>query len=209
MSSPGRLILVRHGESFGNRERVFADDPAELALTERGYSQARAAAVRIGELYSPRLVVASPFLRASETARIIAEHLDVPLQIEANLYERDIGSFRGKSYDALTSASGYDPERHWLWKPDGGESYGDVQARVAPILSQLRQQYPSQDVVIVSHGGVMLCLWAYVMGSWDAAHAAPNCGIVCIEHGPQGFAPPRVIDPGEGNPGDGFVHVGG
>jgi broad specificity phosphatase PhoE len=32
----GRLILIRHGESFGNRERYFAADPPQLALMPTG-----------------------------------------------------------------------------------------------------------------------------------------------------------------------------
>ncbi len=36
-SRMSRLILVRHGESSGNRERIFAIQPHELPLTELGY----------------------------------------------------------------------------------------------------------------------------------------------------------------------------
>ena len=40
----GKLILVRHGESVGNRERIFTTTPVELALTDIGREQARQAA---------------------------------------------------------------------------------------------------------------------------------------------------------------------
>jgi broad specificity phosphatase PhoE len=189
-----RLILVRHGQSAGNRERIFTTMPHELPLTELGYSQARAAARRIGELFHARLVVSSSYLRASETARIIAGALGVPLQLEPDLHEREVGVHRGRSYDSLLEAPDYDARRPWAWKPEGGESYEEVQSRVAPILDRLAAAHAGTDIVVVSHGGVMLSLWAYVAGTWDAAYAPPNCGIVLIEHGSDGYSKPVVVD---------------
>jgi probable phosphoglycerate mutase len=199
-----KLILVRHGESSGNRDRIHALSPHDLPLTELGYRQAQQAAQRIAELFRPQRVVTSSYKRASETARIIAGALGLPMELEPNLHEREIGAHRGRSYDSFLTEPDYDPQRPWAWKPQGGESYEDVQARVAPILDRLAAGHLGKDVVLVSHGGVMACLWAYVAGSWDDAHVPPNCGIVLIEHTPQGYSPPRVIDGGPG-----AVHAGG
>jgi broad specificity phosphatase PhoE len=190
----GRLILVRHGESLGNRERIFATSPHELPLTELGYEQAQAAARRIAELFHPTLVVSSEYVRASETARIIAGSLGVPLRVELDLHEREVGAHRGLSYDSLTAAPDYDAARPWAWKPEGGESYEEVQARAAPTMDRLAAEHPEEDVVLVSHGGVMVTLWAHAAQEWNGAHIPPNCGIVLIEHGPEGYSSPRVID---------------
>jgi len=187
------LILVRHGESSGNRDRIFATDPQALPLTELGYAQARAAARLIADLFQPKLVVSSPFLRALETARVIALGIDAPLEIEPNLYERDVGEYRGRSYDSLVSAPGFALDSPWNWRPPGGESYEDVLARVGPVLDRLARQNATVDVVVVSHGGVMVTLWAHIVGGWDSSWAPPNCGIVQVEHGPDGYRMPRVI----------------
>jgi 2,3-bisphosphoglycerate-dependent phosphoglycerate mutase/probable phosphoglycerate mutase len=190
----GRLILVRHGESRGNRERIFANSPHDLPLTELGYQQAQAAARRIGELFRPSLVVSSEFVRASETARVIAEALGVPLRVEGNLHEREVGVHRGLSYDSLAQAPDYDAMRPWAWKPAGGESYEEVQARAAPIMDRLAAAHPDDDVVLVSHGGVMVSLWAHAAADWNGAYIPPNCGMVLIEHGPAGYSLPQAID---------------
>jgi broad specificity phosphatase PhoE len=195
----GRLILVRHGESLGNRERIFATAPHDLPLTELGYQQAQAAASRIGELFRPSLVVTSAYVRASETARIIAGALAVPLRVELDLHEREVGAHRGLSYDSLAQAPGYDAARPWAWKPEGGESYEEVQARVAPTMDRLAAAHPEEDVVLVSHGGVMVTLWAHAAQEWNGAHIPPNCGIVLIEHGPGGYSAPRAIDSAGGS----------
>jgi broad specificity phosphatase PhoE len=189
-----RLILVRHGESSGNRDRIFAISPHDLPLTELGYRQAREAARRIEQLFRPELVVTSAYLRAHETARVIAGALGLPLEVEPNLHEREIGAHRGRPYDSFLTEPDYDPQRPWAWKPQDGESYEEVQARAGPILDRLAAAHPARDVVVVSHGGVMTTLWAYVAGTWEEAYVPPNCGMVLIEYGPQGYSKPQVID---------------
>jgi broad specificity phosphatase PhoE len=199
----GKLILVRHGESAGNRDRIFAVSPHDLPLTELGYAQANDAGRLIAARFSPKLVVSSEMLRASETARIIAGILAVPLRLEPDLHEREIGKHRGRPYDSFLSEPDYDPRRPWAWKPQGGESYEEVQARVGPILDRLAADRAGSDTVVVSHGGVMTCLWAYATGSWEGAYVPPNCGIVVLEHGEKGYGVPLIVD---GGPAD---HAGG
>jgi broad specificity phosphatase PhoE len=172
----GKLILVRHGESLGNRERIFAVRPSELPLTELGYCQAREVAREIAARFRPEVVVTSPYLRARETARVIGEILKLQVEIEPDLYERDVGVFQGQGYDSIYDAPDFDAARPWLWKPKDGESYLDVKARVGPI-----------------HGGVMQTLWAHVTGSWNGISASPNCGLVLIEHTMNGYGMPMVI----------------
>jgi broad specificity phosphatase PhoE len=137
-------------------------------------------------------VVTSPYVRARETARVIAETLLLPLDVEPLLHEREVGVHRGQSYDSVSAAPGFEPERPWTYKPEGGESFEDVRARVAPILDALARAHPDRDVVVVSHGGVMMCLWASLTGLWPGAHKAPNCGMVVVAHGPGGYAAPVV-----------------
>jgi broad specificity phosphatase PhoE len=190
----GKLLLVRHGESAGNRDRIFATDPHSLPLTELGYTQAEEVARLIGARFNAELVVSSPYVRARETARVIASALTLPLEIEPDLYEREVGAHRGQSYDSLASAPDYDASRPWAWRPNGGESYLDVESRVAPVLHRLAAQHPTGDVVVVSHGGVMMTLWAHISKRWDAAYIAPNCGVLLVEHGPEGYKDPLILD---------------
>ena len=193
----GKLILVRHGESAGNRDRIFATDPYSLPLTDLGYAQASQVARLIGARFNAELVVSSPYVRARETARMIASALKLPLSIEPELYEREVGAHRGLPYDSLANAPDFDAKQPWAWRPKDGESFLDVEARVAPVLHRLSAEHPTREVVVVSHGGVMLTLWAHILKRWDAAYIAPNCGVLLVEHGPAGFAEPLIIDAAE------------
>jgi len=199
--SVGRLILVRHGESFGNRERYFAADPPSLGLTPEGYTQAAVAARTIAAAFAPVLVVTSPYVRARETARVIAGALGVPFEVEPRLHEREVGVHRGQSYDSVSAAPGFERARPWTYKPAGGESLEEVRARVAPVLDGLARTHPERDVVVVSHGGVMMCLWAHLTDRWEGAHKPANCGLVVVEHGSRGYAAPVAMTGGAADAG--------
>ncbi len=189
----GRLILVRHGESEGNRDRTFTQSP-DVPLTPYGSKQARAAAERIAKRYVPVGMVASPFARARETAQIIANTLALTVAIEPALREQSFGIFAGQPYDALLADATYHDGPRWNWRPPGGESLGDVYERVVPAFDRIARTYAQHDVVIVSHGGVMLALWAYVAGSWDGASVPPNAGIVVVEQRDGRYAPPLRVE---------------
>ena len=73
----GKLIMVRHGESEGNRERRFTTTP-DAPLTDLGREQAAQAGRRIARLFHPQLVITSPYARARETGEIIAAALRLP-----------------------------------------------------------------------------------------------------------------------------------
>jgi broad specificity phosphatase PhoE len=189
----GKLILVRHGESEGNVTRIFTTTPMTLALTEVGREQARAVAAHIRAIAEPRIVIASPYLRARDTGSIIAAELHLPFEVREGLHERETGSFAGKPYESIFEADGFDRARPWEFVPPGGESMEHVRDRVGPILDKIAARFPNDDIVVVSHGGVMVAMWAYITGDWDGAHVPPNCGIVVVEHREGRYQQPQVI----------------
>jgi len=177
----GHLILVRHGESEGNRDRTFTQS-SEVPLTDVGRAQARATADRIARHYRPTRIVASPFARAWETAEIIGQRLRLGVRPEAQLREQSFGAFAGQPYEVLLNDATYHEGPGWSWRPPGGESLVDVFERAVPAFDRLARASIGEDVVVVSHGGVMLALCAYVTGSWEGLTVTPNAGIVVVEY---------------------------
>ncbi len=173
------LILVRHGESEGNRDRVFTQSP-EVPITERGKRQAEAAARWIKERFRPQRLVCSPYLRARQTANILAQQLSLPVEENAAFREQSFGVFAGRPYEALLTDAAYHNGPRWAWRPRGGESLEDVAARVVPAVLDLSAQALGQEVVLVSHGGVMLAIIAHALGCWDSLTVPPNGGIVIM-----------------------------
>ena len=177
----GRLILIRHGESEGNRDRIFTHTP-EVPLTDAGHAQVRAAAEWVAARYRPVAVVSSPFLRARQTAAILAERLALAVRVEEELREQSFGELAGQPYAALRDSSDYDPARYWLWRPPGGETLLEVAARAGAALDRVAAGAAGNDVVVVSHGGVMMALWWHVTGEWRTGKVARNAGLVVVEH---------------------------
>jgi broad specificity phosphatase PhoE len=176
-----RLILIRHGQSEGNRDRVFTLTPA-VPLTDHGRVQARAAGRWIADRYAPRKIVASPFVRAQQTAEELAQVLDVPIEIEHDLRERSYGDLAGQPYSILQARTDFDPTTYWLWRPPGGETLIEVAQRAGAVLDRLVEAAPEDDMIVVSHGATMMSLWWHVTGAWREGRVARNAGIVVAEH---------------------------
>lgn len=189
----GKLIMIRHAQSEGNAVRRFTISPDAAGITELGRRQAAAAAAVVKRMYQPARLIASTYLRARETGRIIADTVGIPMELEHGLREQSLGELAGAPYDSVRDDPSFDPARSWLWRPAGGESHADVRARAGPILDRIAAQYARDEIVIVSHGGVMRALWAHVTGTWEGAPIPPNCAIVLIEHEAGSYGAPQLI----------------
>jgi broad specificity phosphatase PhoE len=189
----GRLILVRHGESEGNRDRTFTQH-VDVALTELGREQARIAGERIARVFKPTRLIASPYARARHTAEIIGSIIDLPVEIEPDLREQSFGVFAGKPYESMLSDAAFHDGPRWDWRPAEGESLADVYQRVVPAFQRIAGGSPERDTVLVSHGGVMLALCAFVGGGWDKQLITPNAGIVVIRHDGTNFEAPVYVE---------------
>ena len=203
MESTGTFILVRHGESQSNRDRHFALN-GDVGLTETGRHQAEEVTGQIAAGFAPARVLSSHFRRAMESAEIIARRLDLPLEVVEGIHERDLGCLKGQPWtrhrELAESDPSYDPQQDWLWRPQGGESYQDVQRRVVPRLEELRRRFTNGESVIVSHGAVMRAVFSHFSGSWDHSFIPQNCAILLLPFDSKGFHRPNVLcsTPSEG-----------
>ena len=91
-----QFIFVRHGQSQANAEGIIAD--GAVPLTDKGVDQARITGLEVKKL-GITTIVCSPYLRAQQTAQIIAGELGIDLahiKIIEELRERGLGSCEGK-----------------------------------------------------------------------------------------------------------------
>lgn len=154
-----RLILIRHGESLANAERRFTHGPHE-PLSRKGREEATERGRLIAKRFDPVALYASPFVRALETARLVGAAIGLePVVVEA-LREQDFGTLRGRGYDAVREDPTWHTDR-WRYRPGGGETLEEVFHRVGPALDEIADRHLGQQVVVVSHGGVMAALHAW------------------------------------------------
>jgi broad specificity phosphatase PhoE len=145
-----RILLVRHGQSTWNalgKWQGRADPP----LSPLGQQQAKSAAARIGMVDA---VMASPLVRARQTAEIIAEGIGVgPVDTDDRLIETDAGDWTGLTFHEIrTGWPGWLDQHKW---PDNFEKEIDIVARMAEALIDIAARHPGASVVAVTHSGAM------------------------------------------------------
>jgi alpha-ribazole phosphatase len=152
-----QLVLVRHGESEGNRDGAFAGH-SPSPLTPRGRAQAE----RVAEALAappPDAVYVSDLRRALDTAAPLAARLGLALIAREALRERDMGAWVGRAFKDLEA---HEPDE-WRrlvdrdpdHRPPGGESHRACGARVGAALDEILAAHPEGRVVVVSHGVAM------------------------------------------------------
>jgi broad specificity phosphatase PhoE len=180
----GKLILVRHGESHANRDRIFAED--HTPLTELGLQQAREVAERIASHFRPHAIAASPLIRARQTADVIGLRLGLAVEVVMGLEECDFGFLKGQSYkvyyDHIAKDPTFDKATPWMWTPAGGESTQQTADRVMPVLERLAARFAGKELLVVCHGMMMMAIWARLTGSWEGLDVPPNCAVLRIDH---------------------------
>lgn len=181
------LILVRHGESEGNRASAAADRAhaevidieardADVDLSPLGRVQAEAFGRWLAEVpgpQRPRAVASSPYVRARETAEVALRvaGLHPPMLIDERLRDRELGVL-----DRLTErgvAARYPDEAarrvhlgKLYYRPPGGESWSDVVLRLRSFLRDLQADPPGSPILVAAHDVVILLI-RYVLERFD------------------------------------------
>lgn len=174
-SGPAELVLVRHGESAGNLADARAREAgaevlelevrdADVELSDTGRAQAGALATWLTGPEGPEpptVAVASPYRRAAETAALALGDVDVPLQHDERLRERDLGVLDGLTGAGIRSrhpdeAARRDKLGKFYYQPPCGESWADVTMRVRSLLADLRHGHDGERVWFFTHQAVIM-----------------------------------------------------
>jgi probable phosphoglycerate mutase len=159
-------------------------------LSDRGLRQAECLAQFMGQQYSSAVALYSSHLqRARHTAQAIGATLNLPLRIDEDLREYDLGSWEGKSYAELF-------QKHRLWHhirtdphfaPHGGESPRQVADRFTGVLRRIVQAHPGGCIVVVAHGGALsMALAELVEGDYTKwGRVMDNCAVTELALNPE------------------------
>lgn len=188
-----RLILIRHGQSVANAEGRFTRGPFE-PLTERGRLEARSTAERLLSRYAPAAIYSSPFERARQTAAVLAELAGLPVRLEEALREQFFGELHGQPYEAFRREAAAGGAGLFRLRPPGGETLLEVAQRAGPALDRIAARHAGEEVVVVSHGGVMAALRAFARGDFRTPpEPTPNAGGFVLERLPEGYRGPLPL----------------
>jgi len=166
---PTTLLLLRHGATAANVAQPYTlqGSQPDSELVDAGIIQAKAAADLLAS-YPAVQVYCSPLKRARTTAEIIADRLEVPLQLVDGLVEADVGLWSGLTWSEIERRW---PAEHRAFHDDpathgylGGENLTQVRDRVLPIIQQVAATHCDRTIVVVAHGVVNRVLLAHWLG---------------------------------------------
>jgi len=158
------LYLIRHAEALGAVHNIIGD----TALSPFGIMQAERLRERLaatGEIAAD-VLISSTFVRARQTAEIIAHALGLPVVLDDDVQELRDGVAEGmhvKEYRARYGEVNF-RETPFRQVAPAGENWGQFVLRVGTALDRITSQYEGKTVVIVCHGGVIGVSFFYFFG---------------------------------------------
>ena len=179
-----KLYFIRHGRTEANEKWLYCGS-TDLPLSESGMKMLEDIQYDVPEDCK---YMTSGMLRTEQTLKILFGN--VPHTIDERFREVDFGIFEMHSYEQLKTDPVY---QEWITGdneknvPPGGESGKQMLVRVLEGLKDLQQQ--SKDVVLVTHGGVIAAMMAYLFPQEEKNRYTwqpkPGCGYVIDENGYQ------------------------
>jgi probable phosphoglycerate mutase len=184
-----RVIIVRHGQSTYNAQKIIQGRCDQSVLTDKGINDAH----QVGKALSGLKIDAfycSPLQRAKQTAEIIQQYLtDVPaLQPTEQLLEVDLPLWEKVKKDDVI-AQFEDDYHQWKTNPQGFKmSVAGKEHYPVPSLYKQAQEFwqqaiakhQGQTILITAHNGINRCLIMSAIGiSIDRYHEIQqsNCCI--------------------------------
>jgi broad specificity phosphatase PhoE len=186
----GRLVLVRHGQSYGNVDKRLDTRPPGAELTPLGRDQARSFALSAAS--APTLLGHSVATRARQTAAEISTQSGVAAHEFTGIHEVQVGDLENRNDEQAVEEFNRIYQR-WhegelgLGMP-GGETGTDVLDRYLPVVTDLRMRYLDDhefkgDIVVVSHGAAIRLVAATLAGveaSFALEHHLANAEAVVL-----------------------------
>jgi alpha-ribazole phosphatase len=164
------LFLVRHAPVVGQHGRCYGTTDVACDTTD-AKAFAGLAAILPG---AEALWTVTPLSRTTRTADAVWATRGAPApsyRTMPDLIEQCFGDWQGKTYAELGAYGQGDARsthRHWLTmadiKPEGGESFVEVCARVARAIDETIEAAQGRKVAMVCHGGVIRAGLAYALG---------------------------------------------
>jgi probable phosphoglycerate mutase len=154
------FYFIRHGQTDANamglKQGTINDERTHL--TALGQQQANHLRAHFDISFADRLYV-SPLDRTRETAAILNQDAQLPTQVDDRLLEISYGNWDGQQNAALMAAHPevFDPVLQDVLPSytniaTNGETFAQVEARVAAFMQEVATAHPDGQIIVVTHG---------------------------------------------------------
>jgi broad specificity phosphatase PhoE len=157
------LYITRHGETEWNTQKKM-QGWSDSELTKNGKRNAVLLGNRVREINFDA-IYSSPSKRAKITAELIKDDRDIPIIIDDNLMEINMGKWEGQAVSFIKEK--YPDEFHSFWNAPhlynslNGESFDELKNRVLKSITSIQEKHSSGSILIVTHSVVIKTLCAY------------------------------------------------
>lgn len=210
------LYIVRHGETNWNKDKKWQGGENDIELNEEGISQS----IKTGKYLNNYqqddlkfdLIISSCLIRAKDTAKIIANEINYPVNeiiYDSDLNEKFYGKISGKTPDEIKKSTEFNEYNNlyqeWekikdpikridkleelenkLFTNFGVETTNNIKKRCENILAELIN-CSSKKILIVTHGGIISGFLKLLFNlKWDLPKGKligeGNCKIALIKY---------------------------
>lgn len=174
--------VLRHGEGEHNVNNLISCDPEfgchNTNLTEKG-KESVGKNVKMFKDIKVDVIYSSDFLRTKQTAEILNEVAQTEVVFDERLREFNVGEFQGKNIHEYESAFPKKEEK-WTKAASGGETYSQIEERMAEAFNEYESKHEGKTIVIVSHGDPLKILLGYLNAEFKKITAYAHCPIVGV-----------------------------
>lgn len=121
-----KVIFVRHGESEANLAKIHGN--IDTKLSEKGKIQAKELSEKLKK-ENIEAIYCSHFTRALNTIEDFSKEINLQINIDERLGERNAGSFEGKLFDAYAQEEYSKATEDHDYQYGNGESFNDLKKR--------------------------------------------------------------------------------
>jgi len=153
------ILVIRHGQPLDESKTGGEGDPP---LSELGQAQARA----VGDfLAGERIdkIVASPMVRAHQTALPLCERLGMEAELDDDLKEAgwQAGAYMRSEENSDFFADKINNDPEYLYRPEGKAVFNE---RVMRAFTKVRDENAGKTVAVFCHGMVTTTFVATILG---------------------------------------------
>jgi probable phosphoglycerate mutase len=186
-----QIIIVRHGESFGNKSKLICGWH-DSKLTDLGKQQAKKVGIALKEIGIDKFI-SSDLTRAKETSSIISTEIGLSFELDQRLRERNCGILDGMPVEqAIIHPDWENLIGNPLGKVQGAESTQELSDRAGSFLMEIAQKFQDKTVLLSTHGGMLWVMVPFVLGvkleHYNGLIGMDNCGVSVIAHSKGQFA---------------------
>ena len=152
------LYVVRHGQTDWNTKKLLQGS-SDIDLNSVGLEQAKKLADTLKDV-NIDYIFCSPLKRAIKTAEFVKKDKNVPSILEPRIIERSFGELEGTTPNNIS--------KYWNYYEDitnhNVESIHNLINRVFNFMDELKEKHKNDDILIVTHQGVMIIIDCYING---------------------------------------------